>query len=78
MMATIFCYRCHREVDECKPCDGCGSSLCEHCFTVCQDGSCLERGQDVADWDNDELCAMCMHHHDVDDLGELLDELDKD
>jgi hypothetical protein len=45
---------------------------------ICQDGSCLERGQEVADWDNAELCAMCMHHHDVADLGELLDELDKE
>jgi hypothetical protein len=32
--AGAFCYRCHREVDECKSCDGCGSSLWEYARMV--------------------------------------------
>jgi hypothetical protein len=54
------------------------SWLCEHCYTVCLDDVCPERGQQVGDWDNDQICAMCLHEHTVDDLGDLMDEVYKD
>jgi len=78
MVDEDFCYRCHREVQDRKNCEGCNSWLCEHCYTVCVDDLCPERGQQVGDWDNDQICAMCLHEHTVDDLGNLMDDVYKD
>lgn len=71
MEKATFCYRCQQEVTETKVCEGCWSWLCEHCFSVCVEYSCPERGREVADWSSDDLCAMCVHEHPVSDLGDL-------
>ena len=74
MKDNEFCYRCNNEVQKRKNCEGCYSWLCEHCYTVCQADLCPERGQKVADW-YDEMCAMCLHEHNVDDLVDLIEEV---